>query len=367
MIKKFVFVFFSFLLFVAVVEIDAHGRRKSGNRKYGEERERSSSDDTCQLEPEVGECRAARERWFYNSTSKACETFLWGGCGGNENRFETKTACEAKCKGGNFHSRWWYSGRSHSVSCAVTKPKCSNECAFGRANDARGCPTCTCSTRRSYRRPSQLPGESSTCDDEPSVQCTLYCEHGFKKDVKGCTLCECSEAPSARYNKSRSSSCDDPSVQCTLYCEHGFKKDEKGCQICQCSDAPVASQLPAASAASVAKSNCPRPKCKYDCTFGYQTNSYGCPTCACRPRSRSYSRRRSCSDISATCRMTCENGFAKDENGCDVCSCAAVKRVDLKPSSDDCPSQAMCRLHCPDGEFKKAPDGCDTCACADGW
>ena len=53
----------------------------------------------CDLRPGVvGLCKAAFRRWTYNAAAGECERFIWGGCGGNANRFETKAECEAECK-----------------------------------------------------------------------------------------------------------------------------------------------------------------------------------------------------------------------------------------------------------------------------
>ncbi|KAJ3590294.1 hypothetical protein NHX12_008247, partial [Muraenolepis orangiensis] len=41
----------------------------------------------CGAEPEVGPCRAAMRRWFYSSSTHTCQTFTYGGCRGNENRY----------------------------------------------------------------------------------------------------------------------------------------------------------------------------------------------------------------------------------------------------------------------------------------
>ncbi|VUZ46680.1 unnamed protein product, partial [Hymenolepis diminuta] len=54
-------------------------------------------DPICRLLPDVGPCRAAQSRWFYDTSSRKCEEFIYGGCRGNENNFATKEACEAKC------------------------------------------------------------------------------------------------------------------------------------------------------------------------------------------------------------------------------------------------------------------------------
>lgn len=37
--------------------------------------------------------------YFHNSATGKCEEFNYGGCGGNENRFNSKAKCEEFCKG----------------------------------------------------------------------------------------------------------------------------------------------------------------------------------------------------------------------------------------------------------------------------
>ncbi|XP_078670894.1 uncharacterized protein LOC144911013 isoform X1 [Branchiostoma floridae x Branchiostoma belcheri] len=54
-------------------------------------------DKRC-LEPkESGNCRAAFRRVFFNQETGQCENFIYGGCGGNGNNFETKEECENIC------------------------------------------------------------------------------------------------------------------------------------------------------------------------------------------------------------------------------------------------------------------------------
>ncbi|XP_028404654.1 PI-stichotoxin-Hcr2e-like [Dendronephthya gigantea] len=51
----------------------------------------------CSEKPESGICMAYFPRYFYNSTSGECEHFVYGGCQGNENNFQTLNECEQTC------------------------------------------------------------------------------------------------------------------------------------------------------------------------------------------------------------------------------------------------------------------------------
>ncbi|CAC5396232.1 unnamed protein product [Mytilus coruscus] len=54
-------------------------------------------DNICALRPEVGKCRGRDIKWFYNSTSVRCERFYYGGCDGNPNRFDSEEECDSFC------------------------------------------------------------------------------------------------------------------------------------------------------------------------------------------------------------------------------------------------------------------------------
>lgn len=59
-------------------------------------------EDICSLPSAEGgperTCRALFKKFYYNKEAKECQEFTYGGCEGNANRFDTKEACEERCK-----------------------------------------------------------------------------------------------------------------------------------------------------------------------------------------------------------------------------------------------------------------------------
>jgi Kunitz/Bovine pancreatic trypsin inhibitor domain/Antistasin family len=104
----------------------------------------------CLLEPDYGiSCQTGNlTKWFYNSASGQCESFTFGGCGGNRNNFPTIDLCLMVCSTG-----------------APQLPI-------------------------SLSSPSVTPGTASRC---PQVDCTgKQCSaSGFMTDESGCTVCQC--------------------------------------------------------------------------------------------------------------------------------------------------------------------------------
>ncbi|KAL8570728.1 hypothetical protein ACOMHN_039163 [Nucella lapillus] len=65
-----------------------------------------AQEDVCQLPPAVGHCRALIPRFYYDSSSGQCQFFHYGGCGGNGNSFKSLEACQGACiRIGPFPSR----------------------------------------------------------------------------------------------------------------------------------------------------------------------------------------------------------------------------------------------------------------------
>lgn len=54
-----------------------------------------TDDAFCTQPAEIGRCRAAIPAWHWDDTAQECKSFIFGGCEGNDNLFETKEACIA--------------------------------------------------------------------------------------------------------------------------------------------------------------------------------------------------------------------------------------------------------------------------------
>lgn len=58
--------------------------------------------DICSLPEDSGLCLAAIPRWWYNRLTNQCQTFIYGGCGGNQNNFLTLIECENRCRRNSY-------------------------------------------------------------------------------------------------------------------------------------------------------------------------------------------------------------------------------------------------------------------------
>ncbi|EDV31221.1 uncharacterized protein Dana_GF14652 [Drosophila ananassae] len=59
--------------------------------------QRLQPDPKCLQPLDPGPCRMSLERYYYNKDKKACETFKYGGCRGNDNRWGFRQTCEEAC------------------------------------------------------------------------------------------------------------------------------------------------------------------------------------------------------------------------------------------------------------------------------
>lgn len=62
------------------------------------------SSEICQEEKEEGQCGGTFPRYWYNNQTNSCERFIFSGCKGNRNQFETEEECNRFCIPGYRHN-----------------------------------------------------------------------------------------------------------------------------------------------------------------------------------------------------------------------------------------------------------------------
>ena len=60
----------------------------------------------CESKPDTGPCKGAIPRIYFDKTDKRCKKFIYGGCEGNKNNYQTEIECLETCSSkGNLKSK----------------------------------------------------------------------------------------------------------------------------------------------------------------------------------------------------------------------------------------------------------------------
>ncbi|XP_029923232.1 kunitz-type protease inhibitor 2 isoform X2 [Myripristis murdjan] len=94
---------------VTVVPSSRRGPAKTPSPAHNADLAKDDYTEYCTAASEPGPCRAAFPMFFFNPASGTCQSFIYGGCRGNKNRYGTMEECMTRCAG----SGGWFDGRGH--------------------------------------------------------------------------------------------------------------------------------------------------------------------------------------------------------------------------------------------------------------
>uniref|UniRef100_A0A4W5QPC0 Serine peptidase inhibitor, Kunitz type, 2 n=1 Tax=Hucho hucho TaxID=62062 RepID=A0A4W5QPC0_9TELE len=80
------------------VILGSKGRKGSDADKHTDDK-RIEYKDACMVPSDSGPCRAAFNMFYFDPSTSSCQSFIYGGCKGNDNRYGTLDECMARCTG----------------------------------------------------------------------------------------------------------------------------------------------------------------------------------------------------------------------------------------------------------------------------
>ncbi|KAI1288315.1 Papilin [Halotydeus destructor] len=190
--------------------------------------------DPCQQPPEQGPCRGYNRMYYFRAADQSCVEFIYGGCGGNKNRFRSRKDCESGCLArpsmrpeeepsendpkkevclleadagqcSESHARWFYEPSSFTCLPFVFTGCGGNK---NRFKTFEMCSRFCAGVRYEYTRPEERPpgpggddrdrdqgGKVVPADCPPPPNCEEQrCPFGIDQyqEENGCPTCRCS-------------------------------------------------------------------------------------------------------------------------------------------------------------------------------
>lgn len=214
--------------------------------------------DRCHQPMVKGPCRAYFPRYYYSAEENRCQMFIYGGCDGNENRFDREEDCEKACKRtpdsvredeeepregidqpevicflkmepGSCHetrARWWYDPNSHTCFPFVYSGCRGNKNRFENFDSCiRFCSGVSQRQQQQSQYPSHqfiytspasptIPEQQQSYPYVPHTSRPLPSTHEQSAVHPGCEPMECQED------------------NCILGID--YYHDQRGCPVCRC-------------------------------------------------------------------------------------------------------------------------------------
>ena len=97
----------------------------------------------CSQEPDSGPCEGYFRSFYYDVTTQRCQRFVYGGCGGNSNRFSSRKDCRRTCSGVTEHYNPCERFECiHGSRCKVNEitgePFCEQSCEYDNGGCTEG-------------------------------------------------------------------------------------------------------------------------------------------------------------------------------------------------------------------------------------
>ncbi|UYV74611.1 PAPLN [Cordylochernes scorpioides] len=192
----------------------------------------ATTGDVCQEPEDPGPCLGQLPQWFYDSAQRQCRTFLYGGCEGNSNRFETRQDCEQRCIRPEKSKRKKEEHLGNIVVRAIELVPCRD--SYTRLMFLpRGAGVC----REPVALGSCLQPQSRWYYDPALLRCRTFTYSGCGGNKNRFKTFETCMRFCSGIKPGRSSEC--PQCDQSLHCEFGLLAEPAdGCPSCRCAPDP---------------------------------------------------------------------------------------------------------------------------------